>query len=67
AMVHVIKQRYQPVTEPLRTDLLDIANNQLRPRPARPSTLVDATQNRLDFRTAIDHRRGGNHGETLAI
>ncbi|NLD76909.1 MAG: hypothetical protein GX643_09610 [Acidimicrobiales bacterium] len=66
AIVHVIKQRYQPVTEPLRGDLLGIATNELKPVPVQASPPPDAVQNRLDFRLAID-QRPGHPGPSLAL
>lgn len=55
-LVHVIRERFVPVSSPGRTNLLTIVDQQLRPEPGPPKSPAGAARSREDFRAAVAHR-----------
>lgn len=65
-MVKGPRHRYMPITSPVRTDLLAIVRQDLRPPPIKPTAPKGAAQSRIDFEAALRHRPG-DPGPSVAM
>lgn len=57
-LIEFLRPKWLPVTGPVQSELLTTVRNELRPEPVQHKPPRGATQNRLDFEAAINHRPG---------
>jgi hypothetical protein len=55
-LVYVARQKFVPITSPVKTELLAIVRSDLRPTPIQRKAPTGAAQSRLDFEAALHHR-----------